>query len=271
MKQGDATWTKSKVILGWLILITAKTIKLPPHLIKHLLKILISIVPDQKAIATKDWHKVLGELRSMSIALPGSVDLFLLLQEALRHKESMWSRLSLSKLLHGFLKDLRWLAKDVATQPTRIAELIPDPVPVTTGACDAAGTGMGGYTLRPLSWRLHHITPLATAVSSIDSAPIGVHFQSWRHYHNSALEFVGLVAYENILAMAAKVGEQTIYHAYDNTAAVFWQRKGAATTMDPPVYLLRLQALNQWQSHYVPKHNYIPDQLNVMADFLSRA
>ena len=76
MKQGDATWTTSKVILGWLIDTTAKTITLPPHRIARLREILESIAPDQRTIATKDWRKVLGELRSMSIALPGSVGLF---------------------------------------------------------------------------------------------------------------------------------------------------------------------------------------------------
>ena len=77
MKQGDATWTTSKVTLGWVIDTTAKTITLPPHRIDRLRKILESIAPDQRTIATKDWHKVLGELRSMSIAFPGSVGLFL--------------------------------------------------------------------------------------------------------------------------------------------------------------------------------------------------
>ena len=80
----------------------------------------------------------------MSIALPGSIGLFPLLQEAFCHEDSTRSRLNLSKLLHGFLEDFCWLATDVATQPTRIAEFVPDPVPATIGACDAAGTGMGG-------------------------------------------------------------------------------------------------------------------------------
>ena len=36
MKQGDAMWTTSKIILGWLIDTTAKTIALPPHRIQRL-------------------------------------------------------------------------------------------------------------------------------------------------------------------------------------------------------------------------------------------
>ena len=36
IEQGDAMWTTSKVILGWLIDTTAKTIALPPHRIQRL-------------------------------------------------------------------------------------------------------------------------------------------------------------------------------------------------------------------------------------------
>ena len=115
MKQGDATWTTSTVILGWLIDTTAKTISLSPHRIDCLREILDSIAPDQKTIATKDWHKVLGELPSMSIALPGSVGLFSLLQEAFRCEDQTRPHLNLSKSLHRFLKDFCWLATDVAT------------------------------------------------------------------------------------------------------------------------------------------------------------
>jgi hypothetical protein len=68
--------------------------------------------------------------------------------------------LRLTKTLHGFLDDFRWLAKDLTSRPTRIAELIPDQTPSTSGACDAAGTGMGGIhfvpthdKIIPLLWR----------------------------------------------------------------------------------------------------------------------
>ena len=88
--------------------------------------------------------------------------------------------------------------------------------------------------------------------------------------NNSGLKLVGSVAHNDILAMAAEVEEQTINNVYDNTAAVFWQRKGATTTTGSPAYLLRLQALHQRQFCYVLKHDYILGKSNVMADFLSR-
>ena len=149
MKQGDAMWTTSKVILGWRIDTTAKTMELPSHQVKRLLEILESIAPDQKSITTKDWHKVLGELCSMPIALPGLVGLFPLLQETFHHVDPTQPRLNLSKAMHSFLNDFWFLAKDVATRLTRITELVPDTAPDTIGARDAAGTGIGGIHFIP--------------------------------------------------------------------------------------------------------------------------
>ena len=56
-----------------------------------------------KVIAVKQWHKILGELRSMSIAIPGARGLFSLLQEAFRHVEADQPRIRLTKAVHGFL------------------------------------------------------------------------------------------------------------------------------------------------------------------------
>ena len=71
----------------------AKTVSLPDHRTTRLLEILDLIPNFLRSVATKTWHKVLGELRSMSIAIPGSAGLFLVLQEAFRHKESNRPRL----------------------------------------------------------------------------------------------------------------------------------------------------------------------------------
>ena len=97
----------------------------------------------------------------MLLTLPGSIGLFSLLQEAFRHEDPTRPCLNLSKGLHGFLDNFWWLAQDVATWPTRIAELIPDTVFATIGACDAAETGMGGIhfvsapegSINPFLWR----------------------------------------------------------------------------------------------------------------------
>ena len=178
--------------------------------------------------------------------------------------------MTLLKALHSFLDEFRWLAKDVATRPTRIAELIPDTTPATIGACDAAGTRMGGIYfvptsngfITPLLWRQWFPPWIQRQLVSF-SNPDGT-------INNSELELVGLLAHNNILEIAAKVEERTIHNVYTNTAVVFWQRKGAITTTNPPVYLLCLQVLHQRQFRFGPKHDYNPGQSNVMAGFLSR-
>ena len=271
LQKGDATWTTSKVILGWLLDTVAKTITLPPHRVERLHEILASIRPEQRVVLKKDWHKVLGELRSMSIALPGSQGLFSLLQEAFRHEELDRPRLRLSKMVHGFLDDFRWLATDIASRPTRIAELIPDPLPSTLGACDAAGTGMGGVhfvpdehgNIVPLLWRQPFPPWVRDRLVSFKN-PDG-------DITNSDLELAGSIAQHDILAQAADIAERTIHNSYDNTAAVYWQRKGSTTTTGPAAFLLRLQALHQRYFRYVPLRDYIPGPDNVMADLLSRA
>ena len=84
----------------------------------------------------------------MSIAIPGCTGLFSILQEAFRHEDKTRNRIRLSSTLHGFLDDFRWLAQDLVSRPTRIAELIPDREPSTNGACDAAA-GMGDVHFIP--------------------------------------------------------------------------------------------------------------------------
>ena len=104
MLKGDATWATRKTILGWTIDTVAKTIELPPHRIERLHAILNSIKPNQRRIATKEWHKVMGELRSMVMAIPGARGLFSTLQEAFRHPEEP-HRLKLRQHVHDFLAD----------------------------------------------------------------------------------------------------------------------------------------------------------------------
>jgi len=210
----------------------------------------------------------------MSIALPGCAGLFSILQEAFRHEEAGRSRLRLSATLHGFLDDFRWLARDLAERPTRIAELIPDREPRTEGACDAASAGMGGV----------HFIPASHDARDDDIVPIlwRCRFPPWVQSRlasfanprgtvtNSDLELAGSIAHNDVLAQFANVTERTTHNCYDNIAAVYWQRKGATTTLGPAAFLLRLQGLHQRFFRYVPLRDYIPGHLNVMADILSR-
>ena len=86
LDKGDCSWSTVKVILGWIIDTASMTVHLPPHRIERLAEILASIPVTQKRTSVRKWHKVLGELRSMSLALPGSRHLFSHMQYALSNK-----------------------------------------------------------------------------------------------------------------------------------------------------------------------------------------
>eukprot|EP00536_Pseudo-nitzschia_multiseries_P018703 jgi/Psemu1/56891/gm1.56891_g len=269
MLQGDATWTTKKVILGWLIDSVNKTISLPPHWVARLQEILHSISPTQRHVPIKQWHQVLGELPSMALAIPGSIGLFSILQEAFRHQEPGRQRLWLTKRVHSFLRDFQWLANDLSNRPTSIAKLMPDTFPATLGACDASGLGMGGIhfvplptgAVQPVMWR--HAFPkwVSAQLVSFDNPEGSI--------TNSDLELAGSIAHNDILAQAGCVHARTTHNCYDNTAAVYWQWKGTTTTTGPAAYLLRLQALHQRLFQYVPLRDYIPGPANHLADLLS--
>jgi len=81
--KGDDFWSTQKIIIGWLIDRSSKTISLPPHRRERVLELLRSVVT-RKRTSVQEWHNVLGELRSMAIAIPGSKGCFPFLQHALR-------------------------------------------------------------------------------------------------------------------------------------------------------------------------------------------
>jgi hypothetical protein len=104
------------------------TLELPPHKLDHLNELLVSVPETCTRISAKRWHRLLRELRSMLLAFLGARGLFSTLEEAFRHL-TRDGRLKLSPAVC-------WLARDLGTRPTRIAELTPLPES-TLGACDA--------------------------------------------------------------------------------------------------------------------------------------
>jgi len=79
---GDGQWSTQRTVLGWLLDTKARTITLPAHRAACLHDILAAVPRECSRISTRHWHQLLGELRSMTLALPGSRGLFSTLQEA---------------------------------------------------------------------------------------------------------------------------------------------------------------------------------------------
>jgi hypothetical protein len=59
-----------------------------------------------------------------------------------------------------------------------------------------------------------------------------------RKINNSDLELAGSMAHHDILSQVVDLQDVTIHNCYDNTATVYWQRKGPATTVGPYAFLL---------------------------------
>jgi hypothetical protein len=117
LRKGDCSWDTLKLVLGWIIDTVRMTIHLPPHRVDRLWEILNSIPKSQKRTSMRKWHKVLGELRSMALALPGARNMFGRLQNAIQPQST--TRVNLGKGVHQALDDFRWIAKDLTTRPTR--------------------------------------------------------------------------------------------------------------------------------------------------------
>lgn len=115
LDKGDASWSTHKTILGWEIVdIMKKTISLPSHRKARLAEVLDSIQPHQIRISVTKWYKILGELCSMSLALPGSRGLFSSLEKALQ--------LQKSKQVSLTMQDFRWILNNISKWPIRITE-----------------------------------------------------------------------------------------------------------------------------------------------------
>ena len=249
--------------------------------------------PTKKRTTVKAWQKVLGELRSMALALPGARGLFGAMQHALSNTKSN-NRVSLTKDTHAALDDFRWLANSITSRPTRIAELVPL-IPAVHGFHDASGLGAGGVIFAE-----PHVQPRKVSCQLQGLGTTTVHSEppekSTSHHpivyrmafpesirellisnanpngtvNNSELELAGSLVHHVAVATNFDVRERTISSASDNTPTVSWQRKGSVTSVTAPTRLLRLQAVHQRHHRYVPRHDFIAGIDNKLADDASR-
>ena len=273
LREGDGSWSTIKSVLGWIIDSEALTISLPPHRVARLKEILDEIPSTQRRISVKKWHKILGELRSMSLALPGARYIFSSMQNAF--SSSMKGRLALDKGVHHALDDFRWMHDNISTRPTRIAELVPLP-PVAEGHHDASGHGAGGIwfpsavlppregivAATPVVWR-YEWPPCISSKLKTDKNPTGT-------ISNSDLELAGGLIHLECISQCYDVRERTVLSKGDNLSTTFWERKGSTSTNSPPAYLLRQFGMHQRFHRYVPRFDYISGPSNPIADSLSR-
>jgi hypothetical protein len=286
--KGDASWETTKTILGWIIDTVTMTLTFPKSRLQRLATILADIPRSQKRLSIKQWHCLLGELWSMSFAIPGARGLFSHLQAALASQQQ--GRLRLARGFHDALDNFRWLRDDLQNRPTRLSELVPM-TPTVVGTHDASGTGAGGVWLpRPhtilRSVPLQIVTKSNTLTTVISSSLVPIVWRarfperisqdlvSFRNPHgsitNSDLELAGGIINDEAAAQCFDIRERTTKASTDNLAMMYWHRKGSVSSNSATACLLRIQALHQRYHRYHPLKDYIPGPKNTMADDASR-
>jgi hypothetical protein len=181
--------------------------------------------------------------------------------------------------VHDTLEDLRWLAQDLNTRPTRLYEIVPQPEPELLGAQDANDVGMGGVwfptttkllerpessstapssTLGPILWRAKFEPEVVRKLVSF--------FNPRGTVTSFDLELAAGLVQHDIAAQAFDIRQRTISGGSDNTPTIAWQTKGSTTTTGTPAYLLRLQALYRAFHRYNSSAFFVPGKLNAMAN-----
>ena len=84
-----------KEILGWILNSEKGTFQLPPRCLKEL-KSLLTISPSQRRLPVSKLCSLLGKLRYMHLVVPGAIEHFFFIQEALT-KAGTASKAYLSK------------------------------------------------------------------------------------------------------------------------------------------------------------------------------
>ena len=148
LDKGDGRTSTRKTVLGWDINTCQLTIHLTKRHHQHLLDILNDILWTQKRISVDTWHKVLGEVQSMLLALPGSRGLYSTLQV---HFKSDKKHIHLTTMVHDFLDNFWWITRSLHNRPTCVYEVVPAS-PMIVASTDALGLGMGGTYFIPTPW-----------------------------------------------------------------------------------------------------------------------
>jgi hypothetical protein len=266
--KGDATYSTSKRILGWDIDTLRMELTLPEHR-KHRLHNLLSEFLNKSHVSKRKWQRLLGELRSMALAIHSAKYLFCILQQGLGN--STKRRIRLNSLIKHTLLDWVALLQSLHSLPVPITMLVPH-APQYWATADASIQGMGGLWLpttltrdrQPYVWRQAFPPHIQSRLVSTTN-PTG-------DITNSDLELTALVlGHHTQHQLIPKLPYTCTYIATDNTPTHAWVSKGSPTTTGPPAFLLRQLARDCRDARATVYSVFTPGSSNTIADFLSRS
>ena len=122
MKQGDGSWTTRKHLLGWIVDSLRQTLELSSRRKLELSKILASLCKANR-VSKKRWERVLGKLRWLAVAIPGSHGLLGALQ--LAQNRCSTNRIRVTPELKDHLYELARLSVSLQQRPTYLPEIVP--------------------------------------------------------------------------------------------------------------------------------------------------
>ena len=260
--KGDGSWGTRKIVLGWIIDTVRQTIELPDFRRQQLVEIFADL-QGKRCVSNRDWHKVLGKLRFVSLTIPGSAGLFCVLQ--LAQNRAKGNPIRITRHLRQHLSDFARLCASLCSQPTHLAELVPQS-PSFLGTTDAAKSGMGGVSFDSRNqgdvWRVPFPEDIQAALVSEEN-PTG-------SMTNSDLEQAAILMQLEMVALQKGATYATIHTFSDNTSTIARFRKGAISSDRAPAYLCRLASLHQRVHRYCSVVSFINGPENVMADDTSR-
>jgi hypothetical protein len=261
--KGDASWSTQKTILGWDIDTAAMSITLPPHRQTRLLTILTE-VSQRYRVSRRKWQQLLGELRSMALAISGAKYNFSLLQQALVQQRG--PRIRLTALIRLALNDWKHLLLQLS-HPLPLHSLVPQQPTILAG-CDASLHGIGGWLWQPSHphtvylWRHPFPSNIQRQVVSSNNPSGSV--------NNSELELAGIVLSAHLASALSQHPHPTIWCACDNMAAVAWANNGSTSSNAPSAFVLRTLGQLSQERRFTLSAFYLSGATNSIADYLSR-
>jgi hypothetical protein len=248
LERGDAQWSATKEILGYVLDGKARTIRLPSDKATRIITELHRVLRKTR-IPIKRFQSLVGKLRHAANILPAARSLFTPLNNALKGDPS-WISLGKATEVRSAFQDFLIIIRELERRPTHVSELVFGPN-AYIGFVDACKKGAGGVwfggenSLQPIVWRIPFPDDVTAEVVS-EANPNG-------RLTNSDLEMAGVVLQQAVLQCTVPLQRSRSVINCDNTPSVAWvHRMATRTQYDVSHRLLRGMALQQRTNESVP-------------------
>jgi hypothetical protein len=261
LEKGDATFLPQKLILGFMLDGTARTVRLPQEKANSICIELLRLLKKSR-VPNKRFLSIVGKISNATRILPAAKGLMTPLYKALRGEPKMIG-IGKHSELRTALADLRQIILSLGIRPTHVDELV-QLTPKAAGTCDASSEGAGGV------WLGASFPPTVWRVKWPDDV-----VQRYRQgiITNSDLEMAAIIGQMLILEQLMPMQRQHCLLFSDNTPAVSWTTNLVAKANSVvAARLLRALAMRSRTTEAaLPLTTHWPGDQNNHADTASRS